>query len=274
MDVFSTPAGWRAFAAIGGLVLFLWVENRRPFRRRNDSVLPHYGLNLSLMIGNGAAVALVFGGVAVRYAAYLSSQGIGVLNFFPVSPFWNIVLTLIFYDLTTYCFHIAYHRIPVLWRLHRVHHCDRDLDVTSASRFHLGEVFLSTYLQIGLMTLLGPRTSSVLVFQAVMLSAAQFQHSNFKFPTPIDSAIRWIFVTPDMHRVHHSDLRENTNANYATIFSIWDRLFHSYHMVPQESITIGLQEYIHPEDRRLKQLLLMPFAPGCPRELDPAKKVV
>ncbi len=263
MDLHLTPAWLRGLAGFGGLLLFMTLENRFPFRRRVDPIVRHYGINLFIAGGNAVIVGLLFSGAVVGYARFLESRGIGLLHFFPVAPGWNLLLSLFYLDFVTYLWHMAYHRWPLLWRLHRVHHSDRDLDVTSASRFHPGEIALSILLRLGAMTLWGPTWTAMIVFEGALLFAAQFQHSNFKIPEPFESAIRWLFVTPNMHRVHHSDLPEETNSNYSTIFSIWDRLMGTYRMAPQERIVIGLKAYPNPEDRTFLRLMTMPFNGPC-----------
>lgn len=267
MDILFTVTGLRGLAGFGGLFLFLIVENVFPYRRRVDPALSHYGINLAIAAGNAAIVGLLFGGAIIAYAGFLSGRRIGLLNVFPVGLAWNLLLSLLYFDFVTYLWHIAYHRIPLLWRLHRVHHTDRDLDVTSASRFHLGEIALSVLFRIGVMTLWGPAILSIVVFEGVLLAAAQFQHSNFKIPEPFEGWIRAILVTPDMHRVHHSDLPHETNSNFSTIFSIWDRLFKTFRIVPQEKIVIGLKEYPRPEDRTFVKLMALPFRRPCSKEV-------
>lgn len=263
MDILFTPTGLRGLASFGGLFLFMAIENLFPFRKRVDPLLRHYGVNLLIAGGNAAILGVAFGWAVVAYARFLEARGIGLLHLFPVGLGWNIVLSLLFLDFVTYGWHLAYHRLPLLWRLHRVHHTDRDLDVTSASRFHLGEIGLSTLLRLGAMTLWGPAWLSIVVFEGALLLAAQFQHSNFRIPEPFDSAVRWLFVTPDMHRVHHSDLPAETNSNYSTIFSFWDRSIGTYRMAPQERLVIGLKEYPRREDRTLFKLMAMPFGRRC-----------
>ncbi len=184
MDILFTPTGLRGLTSFGGLFLFMAIENLFPFRKRVDPILRHYGVNLLIAGGNAAILGIAFGGAVVAYARLLETRGIGLLHLFPVSLGWNIVLSLLFLDFVTYLWHMAYHRAPLLWRLHRVHHTDRDLDVTSASRFHLSEIGLSTLLRLGVMTLWGPAWISVMIFEGTLLAAAQFQHSNFKIPDP------------------------------------------------------------------------------------------
>ncbi|MBI3803886.1 MAG: sterol desaturase family protein [Nitrospirae bacterium] len=263
MDIFLTPTGLRGIVSFGGLFLFMAVENFFPFRKRVDPILRHYGLNLLIAGGNSALLGIALGGAVVGYARFLETRGIGLLHLFPVSLGWNISLSLLYLDFVTYLWHMAYHRSPLLWRLHRVHHTDRDLDVTSASRFHLGEIGLSTLLRLGVMTALGPAAISIVIFEGTLLLAAQFQHSNFKIAEPVESAVRWLFVTPDMHRVHHSDRPAETNSNFSTIFSFWDRLIGTYRMAPQERLVIGLKEYLHPKERTFLKLMAMPFGRPC-----------
>lgn len=267
MDILLTPTGLRGLAGFAGLFLFMAIENRFPFRKRVDPIFRHYGLNLLIAGGNTLLVGIAFGGAVVAYARLLETRGIGVLHLFPVGLGWNIFLSLLYLDFVTYLWHMAYHRVPLFWRLHRVHHTDRDLDVTSASRFHLAEIGVSILFRLGAIALLGPAWISVVVFEGALLLAAQFQHSNFKIPEPLESAVRWVFVTPDMHRVHHSDVPAETNSNYSTVFSFWDRLIGTYRMAPQERLNIGLKEYPNPEDRTFLKLMVMPFGRGCSRSL-------
>ena len=271
MDIVLTPTGLRGLAGFGGLLLFMAIETLSPFRKRVDPVLRHYGINLLIAGGNALLAGAFFGGAVAAYAGFLSAKKIGLLHLLPVGLGWNVLLSLLYFDFVTYLWHIGYHRLPILWRLHRVHHTDRDLDVTSASRFHLGEIFLSTLFRLGAMTLWGPALISILIFEGALLAAAQFQHSNFKVPEPLEPALRLLLVTPDMHRAHHSDLPEETNSNFSTIFSWWDRFFKTYRIVPQESIVIGLREYPNPEDRTLGRLIRMPFGPACGKEMLEAK---
>lgn len=263
MDILLTPTGLRGLAGFVGLFLFMAIENFFPFRKRVDPIVRHYGLNLLIAGGNAIILGIAFGGTVVAYARFLEARGIGLLHLLPIGLGWNIVLSLLYLDFVTYLWHMAYHRLPLLWRLHRVHHTDRDLDVTSASRFHLSEIGVSILLRLGAMTLLGPAWISVILFEGALLLAAQFQHSNFRIPEPLESAVRWVFVTPDMHRVHHSDVPEETHSNYSTIFSFWDRSSGTYRMAPQERLVIGLKEYPNREDRTFLKLMAMPFGRRC-----------
>jgi len=249
--------------AAGGLVALALIEQARPFRAWRDPRLSRLARNLFLAASNAAIAEIALGGSLVAMSAWLAApaNGWGLLRILGAGRLANIVASLICLDLATYLFHRAYHEVPVLWRLHRVHHADRDLDVTSASRFHAGEILLSSLYRLALMPLLGPSYEAVVVFEIALAAAAQFQHANLKLGDRFDRALRWLTVTPDMHRVHHSKVVEATNSNYATIFSIWDRLFASYRVegIDQQTIDIGLADYARPEDVTLGRLVAMPF---------------
>jgi sterol desaturase/sphingolipid hydroxylase (fatty acid hydroxylase superfamily) len=151
-----------------------------------------------------------------------------------------------------------------LWRLHRAHHSDLDLDVTTSSRFHLGEVTLSTVYKIGFIWVLGVSPLGLVALESALLFAAQAQHSNLRIPEPFETMVRWIFVTPHMHRIHHSQEVMELNSNFSTIFSWWDRLIGTYQMeVRQEGIMIGLKDYPATWNVTLWQVLLIPFGKSC-----------
>ncbi len=242
----------RSLAFCVGLFLFLALEYRFPYRKRVHPALRHDGVNLLLGVTNAALVALLWARLPLRPEMF-----VGLLHRYPVSAAGNIVLSLIALDLFTYLLHVAFHRVPWLWRLHRVHHTDRDLNVTSASRFHPGEILISALLRLGFVVLLGARWYAVLLFEGALLAAAQFQHSNIRLPALFESVTRRLFVTPDMHRIHHSDAPAETNSNYATIFSLWDRLFRTDCRRPQEGLVIGLRAY--PQCVPFTKLMRMPL---------------
>jgi sterol desaturase/sphingolipid hydroxylase (fatty acid hydroxylase superfamily) len=158
--------------------------------------------------------------------------------------------------------------IPFFWRFHRVHHSDLDLDVSSGLRFHPIEIIGSMLFKIGLIFSLGPTPMGVLVFEAILNGMALFSHSNFKLPLWLDEKLRWVLVTPDMHRIHHSVVVRETNSNYGFNLSIWDRMlgtYNHYASKPQPEIEIGVEEIRQPEQVGLLNLLVLPF-----KELKPA----
>ena len=249
-----------------GLAFFSILEHRIPFRSRTDPALRHASVNLTLAAVNGGLLFLLVVGVE-RWGVVPPPTGL--LSLFDIGPAWRLAASILYLDGVTYLFHAAYHRLPWLWRLHRVHHTDRDLDATSASRFHAGEVVLSATLRFIMAIPLGPSVAEVEIFALLLLFSAQFQHANFRLPAVIEPAVRAIFVTPDMHRVHHSEQPAETRANFSAVFSFWDRLFGTYRMAPQTGIVIGLPEYRERASRTLIGLLRMPFT----RSREPAPRL-
>nr|WP_308446179.1 sterol desaturase family protein [Roseovarius pelagicus] len=160
-------------------------------------------------------------------------------------PGWlGVILTVLIFDFAIWAQHLITHKVPILWRLHRVHHADRDIDVTTAIRFHPVEIALSMLLKIGLVYLLGPPAIGVIAFEIILNGTAMFNHANLRLPLWLDTVLRYVLVTPDMHRVHHSDIRAEHDSNYGFALSIWDRMFGTY--IPQpaaghDGMTIGLQ---------------------------------
>ena len=182
--------------------------------------------------------------LAVGAAVDAETQGWGLFNSVDL-PLWvEVVLVVLILDFAIWLQHLVTHKIPVLWRLHRVHHADVDMDVTTAIRFHPVEIALSMLLKIGLVYLLGPAAIAVVLFEIILNGTAMFNHSNLALPTWIDRPLRKVLVTPDMHRVHHSVHRHEHDSNYGFSLSIWDRMFGTYIAQPQaghDEMQVGLQ---------------------------------
>jgi sterol desaturase/sphingolipid hydroxylase (fatty acid hydroxylase superfamily) len=244
--------------ACGGLGVFILWENLTPFRAPRQARVSHYATNIALGVSNVIVLRLVFGSLLVGLAETAELRGIGLLNLLALPAIWKSVFTVIFLDLLTYFVHRWLHRSPLLWRLHKVHHSDLDFDATTGIRFHVLEILLSAAIRAVAVLLLGASVVGVAAFEIVLLLASQCQHSNLRLPEGIDRRIRWITVTPSMHRIHHSERVAETNSNFSTIFSGWDRLLGTYReTLRQESIVVGLRE-IHGV-AGLLALLLMPF---------------
>jgi sterol desaturase/sphingolipid hydroxylase (fatty acid hydroxylase superfamily) len=171
---------------------------------------------------------------------------------------------IIILDMLIYWQHVAFHHIPALWALHKVHHADRDIDVTTGARFHPAEIVVSMVYKMALVVILGAPVIAVIIFELVLNGCAMFNHSNLKLPARLDRILRRVIVTPDMHRVHHSARVSETNSNYGFSLSIWDRLFGSYIAQPEqghEGMTIGLEEYQTPGPASLLWSLCLPLRP-------------
>ena len=219
--------------------------------------------NLGAVLLNTVIVRLVFPTAAVGMAALGVERNWGLLNNFDV-PFWLAVsLAVVAMDLVIWLQHVMVHAVPALWRLHRVHHADLDYDLTTGTRFHPLEIVLSMGIKFAIIALLGAPVLAVVVFEVLLSACATFNHGNIRLPDGVDSALRWLLVTPDMHRVHHSVEDDETNSNFGFNLSWWDRLFGTYRAQPragQLGMTIGIRDHtdLH-EVARLGGMLLLPF---------------
>ena len=208
------------------------------------------------------AFAVVTPLLAVGAAVDASTQGVGLFNAIGLPLVLEGVLAILIFDLAIWLQHLITHKIPVLWRLHRVHHADRDMDVTTAIRFHPVEIILSMALKIGLVYVIGPAAWAVVVFEVILNGTSLFNHANLALPGPVDTVLRRVLVTPDMHRVHHSIRREEHDSNYGFSLSLWDRIFGTYRAAPaegHEAMTVGLQ-WQDARPARLGWSLWLPFA--------------
>jgi len=249
---------------LGLFAVFACAEHMAPRRNRQ---LPRKGrwlTNLLITVLNTLtlhAMAIGLPLLAVGAAMNAQTNGWGLFNMTDLPKALEVGLAILILDLAIWLQHLITHKIPVLWRLHRVHHADRDMDVTTAVRFHPIEIALSMLLKIGLIYALGPSAVAVVLFEIILNGTAMFNHSNLRLPLPIDRFVRRFLVTPDMHRVHHSTQRAEHDSNYGFALSIWDRLFGTYVAQPakgHEKMTVGL---IWQDDRpaRLGWSLLLPF---------------
>ena len=254
----------RLAIGLGGLILLLLAESCWPYRPPVDPRWRRYLLNVVIMGSNALILSVLLGSLIVSAYQAFELKRMGLLYRLGIEGWGSIVLTVMLLDLVTYVWHRAYHGVPVMWRMHRVHHSDRDLDVTTSGRFHLTEMVLSAIFRLGVIALWGPTVAAVVVFEIVFGLLNQVEHSNLQLPEWLDAWLRWVVVTPAMHRSHHSANPEHTNSNYSTIFSWWDRLGGTYRFVPeQRTLTIGLPEYPRRADVTVGKVFAMPFGPPC-----------
>ncbi len=219
--------------------------------------------NLGLVALNTVVLRMLFPAAAVGVAALAAAEGWGLLNHFAVPFGVAVVSSVVALDLIIYLQHVLFHAVPALWRLHRVHHADLDYDVTTGARFHPIEIVLSMIIKFGAIVALGAPVLAVVVFEVVLNSTALFNHGNVRIPGSVDRALRWLVVTPDMHRVHHSVEDDEANSNFGFNLSWWDRLFGTYRDQPRaghEGMTIGIHRYRDPRQvARLPGILALPF---------------
>lgn len=248
----------RLALALGGLGLALGWERLRPFRRTRSN-RRHELTNLGLWALN-AAVLQIAGATALFGAAYwAASRELGVLAWLDLPRGLAVLATVLVLDLVTYALHRLYHAQPLLWRIHRVHHSDRELAATTGVRFHTGEVLLSALLRLPVIVGLGADPIGVAVFEACLLLASQLQHADVRLPDRLDRSLRRILVTPNLHRIHHSRVRSEADSNYGTIVTWWDRAFRSFRTDPApEEIEPGLEGF--EREFGLPELLRMPLA--------------
>ena len=227
-----------------------------------DSKPRRLGINLGITGLDIVLVRLLFGAAAVGTAAFTKERGWGLLNYWDLPDAVEMVIAVVFLDLMIYIQHVVVHMIPLFWRFHVVHHSDLDLDVSSGLRFHPIEILGSMLYKLGLILALGPSPLAVMAFEAILNGMAQFSHSNIKVPEKLDFMLRWIIVTPDMHRIHHSVEVRETNSNFGFNLSIWDRTLGTYIQdpkKPQPEVVIGVSAYRKPEEVSFVNILAMPF---------------
>jgi len=243
------------------LIMAVW-EAASPRRRRDVPRLLRWSNNLALVALDTAVLRIAFPILAVGAAMVAAEQGWGLLNLIALPDWLAILATVLVLDLAVYGQHVLFHHVPWFWRLHRMHHADLDFDVTTALRFHPLEIMLSMLIKLGVVMLLGAPAAAVVIFEVLLNATAMFNHANLRLPAWLDRRLRVVLVTPDMHRVHHSVRREETNSNYGFNLSVWDRLFGTYRDQPKdghEGMTIGIEQFRTPRDLWLDRMLAQPF---------------
>lgn len=240
----------------------LW-ELAAPRRRPTVSKLLRWANNLALVVLNSLLLRALFPAAAVGVAAFATQQGWGLFNYFAVPLWMAMLVSVVFLDFVIYLQHVMFHAVPLLWRLHRVHHADLDIDVTTGTRFHPIEIVLSMLIKAAVILVLGPPVVAVVIFEVLLNATSIFNHGNVRIPPVLDRVLRLLLVTPDMHRVHHSIEEDETNSNFAFNLSVWDRLFGTYRDQPRaghEDMTIGISTFR--EANRcvwLSGILVLPF---------------
>jgi len=243
-------------------VVALW-ELAAPRRALTVSKVLRWSSNLGLVVLNTVVLRLMFPLAAVGVASFASDNGWGLLNHFQVPVMIAVPLAVIVMDFVIWLQHVMVHAVPLLWRLHRVHHADLDYDLTTGARFHPLEIILSMLIKFATISVLGPPVVAVVIFEVMLNATAMFNHGNIRLPVSVDRALRWVLVTPDMHRVHHSIEDDETNSNFGFSLTCWDRLFGTYREQPragQIGMTIGIRDFTDPQQvDRLDGMLLLPF---------------
>nr|WP_302471630.1 sterol desaturase family protein [Vibrio antiquarius] len=259
---FQDPSWIRLGFFLGVLLLCALWENKLPRKTLTASRGFRWVNNLSLVAVNSLIVALVMPIAAFQAAIIAQEQQWGLFNLLSLPAWLNVLLAVILLDFVIYAQHVVFHHVKPLWKIHRMHHADLDIDVTTGARFHPIEIIISMGVKIATVFILGVSPIAIVVFEIVLNASAMFNHSNAKLALSADQKLRNVIVTPDMHRVHHSVIAKETNSNFGFFLSVWDRLFGTYRAQPElghDDVVIGIPEIRNEAEQRLDKLLTQPF---------------
>ncbi len=243
------------------VLMALW-EALTPRRPQSIRRLLRWPNNLGLVVINTVLVRLLFPLAGVGMAFLAQAKGWGFFNIVSVPAWLAIPVALLLLDLTIYGQHVAFHVVPFLWRLHRMHHADLEFDVTTGLRFHPGEIVISMLIKLAAVIVIGAAPTAVLIFEVVLNATAMFNHGNVRLPAPLDRLLRFFVVTPEMHRVHHSLDRRETDSNFGFNVPWWDRLFGTYRDQPalgHDHMILGIDRFREPRELRLDRMLCQPL---------------
>jgi sterol desaturase/sphingolipid hydroxylase (fatty acid hydroxylase superfamily) len=249
-----------AFAGVF-IVMAVW-EFVVPRRKQSIGRGWRWPNNLGVVIVDTLLVRILFPTTAVGLAMLAEARGFGFFNILALPTWVGVVASVVILDLAIYLQHVLFHAVPALWRLHRMHHADLEFDVSTGLRFHPIEILLSMVIKFTVVAALGAPAVAVLIFEVLLNATSMFNHGNVRIATGLDRMLRWIVVTPDMHRVHHSILSRETNSNFGFNLPWWDRLFGTYRAQPtagHDGMTIGIEQFREPRELGLDRMLLQPF---------------
>ena len=242
------------------LALLFWMQCKRPLRRQNFSVLRRFIRNYVFSAPGFVVIRLAMIPIPLAVSVWAAQRGFGLFHWLPMPGWLAAVAGILVMDWAYYWWHYANHMVPFFWRFHNVHHTDLDLDVTTAARFHFGEIIFSVPFRVIVVALFGVPLPALLIFELVFESATLFHHSNWRLPLGLERALNHIIVTPRMHGIHHSIVQRETNSNWGTIFCWWDKLHLSLRRdIPQDAISIGVAAYRDETELTLGKLFLLPF---------------
>jgi sterol desaturase/sphingolipid hydroxylase (fatty acid hydroxylase superfamily) len=244
------------------LLSMIAAEALLPRKKRTQARKPRWITNIGFAILDAATLRVVGSVSVMTFATFLMNNSWGLLPRLAIPYYLDIVVGVILLDLAIYGQHVISHKVPLFWRLHQVHHSDRDIDATTGVRFHPLEIIASLFYKLAVIAVIGPLAISVVAFEIILNGSAVFNHANLKLPIWLDKGLRTIIVTPDMHRVHHSVVIKETNSNYGFCLSFWDRLFKTYIAQPSaghDGMIIGLSEWQTDSPTKLGWSLALPL---------------
>jgi sterol desaturase/sphingolipid hydroxylase (fatty acid hydroxylase superfamily) len=262
---------WLSFCLVASTFLTLAIfERRRPLRRSVEPTLRRTGRNLTIAALGAIAVQVAEMPIVAPVAAVVERRRWGVLKQLPLPIWLEVSAAVLLMDYTLYVWHVLTHRVPGLWRYHAVHHIDLDLDASTAVRFHFGELTLSTPWRVAQVVVIGTSPLALSIWQTGLLMSILFHHSNVELPLVVERRLSRIVVTPRMHGIHHSVVRDETDSNWSSGFTLWDWLHGTLKLnVPQSEITIGVPAFRDPHDVTLPKMVALPFKPQRPLWLSP-----
>lgn len=264
-ETYETVLRFGIFAAV--FMIMALAEGVFPQKARNQKRTLRWSTNLGISVLSSVLLKILFPVAAVGAAVFAMENGYGLLNQLAFPYYWVFVITtIIVLDLAIYTQHVATHKFALLWALHKVHHVDRDIDASTGVRFHPVEILLSMLYKMLVIILFGADVFGVLAFEILLNASALFNHANIRMPRAMDRVLRLLIVTPDMHRVHHSVIKTETDSNYGFNFSFWDRLFGTYRAQPEKghkNMKIGLPQYQSEKPANIIWSLALPFRQGC-----------
>jgi sterol desaturase/sphingolipid hydroxylase (fatty acid hydroxylase superfamily) len=243
------------------ILVAIW-ELMSPRRVLKTSKAVRWASNMGVVAVDTLTVRLVFPIIGIHVAFAAQEKGFGLLNVIDMPEWMALIIGILVLDLVVYLQHLMFHSVPLIWRLHMMHHADIDIDVTTGLRFHPIEIILSMVIKMTAIAALGPSVFTVILFEIILNGTAMFNHGNIKLPLSLDRYLRLLVVTPDMHRVHHSVTIRETNSNFGFNFPWWDRLFGTYRSQPvagHEGMTIGLAQFRDPKKNNFWHMMVLPF---------------
>ena len=258
----TSEALLRVLAFSGVLSILVIWELVAPRRPQQFGRAVRWPSNLGVVVLDTVLARLLVPTTAIGLALVCEARGWGLFYVLALPAWATVPLAILALDLAIYLQHVMFHVVPAFWRLHRMHHADQDIDVTTGVRFHPIEILLSLGIKLGVVAALGTPAIAVLLFEVLLNATSMFNHSNISMPLWLDRALRWIVVTPDMHRVHHSIVVRETNSNFGFNLPWWDRLFGTYRDQPaagHDGMTIGIEQFREPGEQRLDRMLTQPF---------------
>lgn len=246
--------------ALTGVGLLVWLENRRPLRRETESKPVRSERNLAVAALAALALQIAEKPVASRLTKLVEQKNLGLLKIFRLPKWFEIVCAVVLMDYTLYLWHVLTHKVPFLWRFHLVHHVDRDLDASTAVRFHFGELVISVVWRSMQIVLIGVSPASLRAWQSFLFPSILFHHANLRLPENLDKWLQNVIVTPRLHGIHHSAVRAETDSNWSSGLTVWDKLHGTFRNdIAPEEITIGVPAYQNADDVTLAKILPLPF---------------